>query len=88
MKTISRGPDGLGQLRREGQPLPLDVAVHQFFQARLVDGHAPATQHPHLGLELVHANHVVARLGQARSDDQTDIPGPDNGNLHPALGSQ
>ena len=30
---------------------------------------------------------VVARLGQACSDDQTDIPGPDNGNLHPALGS-
>src|SRR5262249_36589722 len=82
------GPHSLRELGCEREALPLHIALHEFFQARLVDGHPSATERPHLGLDLVHTNDVIAGFGQAGADDQSNVTSSDHRNLHSRANSR
>ena len=51
-------------------------------------GISPAAEHPDLRLVLVDADDVVAGLGQTGADDQADVPGSNDRNLHPCANSR
>ena len=68
--------------RRELQPAGGDVAVNHFFEPRLVDGHFAAFQDLDLALVVVHAQHVVADLGEAGARNQSDVSGSNNCDFH------
>ena len=60
------------------------VLAHQFFQARLVNGHAARLeQRDFLGI-LVHADDLVAGFGKTGAGDQADVTGSDESQLHTA----
>ena len=80
-----RRPHRLGQLGGERQPAFELVAFDQFLQARFVDRHLTAPQHPDLGLDVVHADHVVPRFRQTRTQHEADIACSDDRNLHPRI---
>ena len=58
----------------ERQALLRDVPLDEFLESRLEDGHLSPPEHPDLRLILVHADHVVAGLRQARTRNQAHVP--------------
>jgi hypothetical protein len=52
------------------------------FEPRLVNRDLAALQRCHLGGIFIDANDVVAVLGEAGARNQSDIPSPDDGDLH------
>ena len=66
----------------EVKALRLDVAQHDFFQARLEDGNFATQQHVNLGLIEIDAQHIVAHFGKTRAGDETYIAGAYNCQFH------
>ena len=58
--------DTFGQIRGEGEATGLDVLGHQRVQARFVDRHHVIVKGRDLGLVLVDAHHIMAKIGKAR----------------------
>ena len=59
---------------------------NQFREARFIDGQLAPTEPLDLGLIDVHARHVIAAVGEARTADETDITGSDNCKFHGVFG--
>ena len=73
---------GFLQVCRERKASRGDVAVEQRVQVGLVDGHLAGFHGGHLGLVDVDANHVVARLCEARSCDKSNVSSSNYGDIH------
>jgi hypothetical protein len=74
--------DGPGHVGGELQAARPGVARHDVGQARLVDGNVPFAQGRDPGGVRVHADDVVAHLGQAGAGHQAYIAGANDGDLH------
>jgi hypothetical protein len=77
---IGRGTDGdeldgaeahaFLDVRREMQPLRLDIALHDLLQAWLEDRNLAAQQEIDLALIEINTQHIVAHFGKTRARDQ------------------
>ena len=65
--------DAFGGIGREPQPALGHVALDQLVEARLVDGHLAAIETLDLARIDVDADDLVARIGEARSGDQSNV---------------
>ena len=72
----------LGGVGRKAQAPLGGVVGHQRLQPGFVDGDVPGAQGLHLGLVHIHAQHLVAHIGQHGALHQTDVAGAKNGNFH------
>ena len=89
---IGRGADGekdqlpmghaLSGVSSEAQAACRLVGLHQGLQPRLVDGDMACLQRGHFGGIDVHADHIVADVGQHCTLHQADIAGAKNRNFH------
>ena len=59
-----------------------EVLRHQRIQARLEEGDPAPVERLHLLLDDVHADHVVARLGQTGARGESDVSAPHDGDSH------
>jgi hypothetical protein len=50
-----------------------DVPLDELLEAWLVDGDAPGEEGVHFPLVVIHANDVVADLGEASAGDEANI---------------
>jgi hypothetical protein len=73
--------NGGRQVRREGQALRV-IATDDLLESGLVDRHAARFERGDLRCILVHADDIVSVLRQTRTEDQTDIPGSYDGDVH------
>ena len=67
------------------KPAGGDVFLHQFLQARLVNGDAAGLEQFDLGRVVIHADDLVADFGEAGAGDQADVAGADDGQFHGRL---
>ena len=74
--------DGVADVSREVESTGLLIAVDERIEAGLVDGDDVVLQAVDLLSIDIGAIHHVARLGQACADNQTNVAGPDDRNLH------
>ncbi len=58
------------------------MAVQQFRQEVLMDGHFAAIERRQFLLVVVHNNDFVTQVGKARPGDQPHVSRPDHGYLH------
>ena len=77
--------NGLGGIHRELQALRLQIAPDQCLEAGLVDGHLAPRQRGDLGRIHVHADDMIARIGQAGPGDEADVAGTEYGYTHAGL---
>ena len=77
-----RGAHGAAKVGVEGQTFFMLVAPDEFLEAWLVDRHPAADERLDLGFILVDADDGIAVLGETRTDDEPDIPSPDDGDFH------
>ncbi len=76
---------GVGNVRGEMQPSTGRGAVNQPGEAGLVNGHFAAAQHGDFFFVDIDARHVIAAFGKARTGDQTNVSGANDGDLHGAV---
>ena len=69
-------------IRGEMQAAGLDVALHQRFEARFVDGNFPAFQLRDFSGVDVETHHVVAHFRQACARYEPDVAGAYDGYFH------
>ena len=74
--------DALLRAGREPEPALVEVALHDDVEARLVDRDLALLQALDLARVDVHAEDVVAGLGEARAGDQADIARTKDCNFH------
>ena len=72
----------LVEVRGELEPLLLDVALDQLLETGLVDRDLARAEEVDLLLVEVDAGDIVPGLGEARSRDEADVPGPNDGDFH------
>jgi len=56
--------------------------VNDFLKSGFVDGHLARLERFYFSRIVVHADDVMAHVGEARSGDEADIAGADDGNVH------
>ena len=74
--------DAFRRVGREVEAPGGEIALEQIVQPRLVDRRLAALEHLHFALVDIHAQHVVADLGEARTRDQADVAGTEDGKTH------
>jgi len=74
--------DAFGQVGGEAQPAAVAVALDQIVEAGFVDRDFAALEHFDLARVHVHAQHVVAHLGETGTSDQPDVAGTENRDFH------
>ena len=70
------------QIGREAQTLLAVIAADELGEARLEDRHLAGLERANLRRILIHTHDVVAVLGQAGAQDQTDVSCSDDGDFH------
>ena len=58
------------------------IALDHVVEARLVNGDFAALEHGDLAWVHVHAQHVIAHVGEAGASDQPDVAGAENRDFH------
>lgn len=74
--------DALGYIGGETQPTAGAVAPNHLVEARFVNGDFATLKHGHLARVHVHAQHIVADLGETGAGDQPNITGAEEGDFH------
>ncbi len=74
--------DAGGEVRREGEPAIVGVPDHHLLEARLVDGHPAGLERLDLRAVVVHADDVIAQIGEHRTRDQADVSSADDADVH------
>ena len=78
MKTTSELVHAVLGAVGETQPAGGDVALDDFLQTRLVDGDVAGLKGLDLLLVVVHADDVMADIGETRPADQPHVAAADN----------
>ena len=78
LRMIDAVLDGIG----EAQALGGDVAVHEVFEAGLVDRDLAGLQRIDFALVVIDADDVVADFGEAGAGDEADITGANDAEIH------
>ena len=68
-----RPANGVRQIGREGQTFLAVIAENKLGEPRLEDGHLTRLERGDLRRILIHADDVVAVLGEAGAQNQTDV---------------
>ncbi len=58
---------------REAQAARVDAALDERVQSRLVDRHLAALKHGGFAFIDIHAEHIIARVRQARAGDEAHV---------------
>ena len=66
-------------VRREMQPLRLDVALNDFLQPGFENRNLAAQQQIDLALVKINAQHVITHFGKTCASDEPDVSGSHNG---------
>ena len=74
--------DSIGGAGGELEALGDNVFAHHGFETRLVDGNFPCQQAVDFGFVIVHAENMVADLGETGTCGESDIAGADDCDLH------
>ncbi len=74
--------DRAGDVGGERQPPAPLVALDEVIEPGLVDRQDVLEQPFDLGRVDVGADHLIAGFGETRPDDEADVPGPDDGDVH------
>jgi hypothetical protein len=77
--------DRAGQIGREAQPAGRHVVIDHPLQSRFEDRNLATLQAFDFISVLVDTDHLSPELGKARAGHQSDIAGPDHGDLHGTL---
>jgi hypothetical protein len=74
--------DAFGSIGREVDAPGGEIALQQIVESGLVDRRLAALEHLDFALVDIDAQHVVADLGKARTRDQANVAGTENGETH------
>ena len=79
--------DGLAQVSGEDQPAFRQSFANQFGQTGFVDRNVALFQQGDAALVLVHAGHLDAEFREAGPGHQSDVPGPNDADVHASSSS-